>query len=65
MANHSSILAWKFSWTEELDRLWSIGLQRVGHNLAHVHIGSAGVIWIFVCVHVCLSRCKHGPWLPW
>ena len=29
MATHSSILAWKISWTEELGRLQSMGLQRV------------------------------------
>ena len=29
---HSSILAWKITWTEELGRLQSIGLQRVGHD---------------------------------
>ena len=29
MAIHSSILAWKISWTEEPGRLPSIGLQRV------------------------------------
>ena len=27
MATHSSILAWRISWTEEPDRLQSIGLQ--------------------------------------
>ena len=32
MATHSSILAWKIPWTEELGRLQSIGSQRVGHN---------------------------------
>ena len=32
MATHSSILAWKIPWTEEPDRLQSVGLQRVGHN---------------------------------
>ena len=32
MATHSSILAWKISWTEEPDRLQSMGSQRVGHN---------------------------------
>ena len=30
MATHSSILAWKSPWTEELRRLESMGLQRVG-----------------------------------
>ena len=32
MATHSSILAWRIPWTEEPDRLHSIGLQRVGHD---------------------------------
>ena len=32
MATHSSILAWKIPWTEELIRLQSMGLQRVGHD---------------------------------
>ena len=32
MATHSSILAWRIPWTEELGGLQSMGLQRVGHN---------------------------------
>ena len=32
MATHSSILAWKISWTEEPGRLQSMGLQRVGYD---------------------------------
>jgi len=32
MATHSSTLAWKIPWTEEPDRLQSMGLQRVGHH---------------------------------
>ena len=32
MAIHSSILAWKIPWTEESDRLQSMGSQRVGYN---------------------------------
>ena len=31
MATHSSILAWRILWTEEPDRLQSMGLQRVRH----------------------------------
>ena len=34
MATHSSILAWRISWTEEPGGLQSVGSQRVGHNLA-------------------------------
>ena len=33
MATHSSTLAWKIPW-EKPGRLQSMGLQRVGHNLA-------------------------------
>ena len=32
MALHSSTLAWKIPWTEEPDRLQSLGLQRVRHD---------------------------------
>ena len=32
MATHSSILAWKISWTEEPGGLQSMGLQRIGHD---------------------------------
>ena len=32
MATNSSILAWRIPWTEEPDRLQSIGSQRVGHD---------------------------------
>ena len=32
MVTHSSILAWKFSWTEEPGGLQSMGSQRVGHD---------------------------------
>ena len=34
MATHSSTLAWEISWTEEPGELQSVGLQRVGDNLA-------------------------------
>ena len=32
MATYSSTLAWKIQWMEEPSRLWSMGLQTVGHN---------------------------------
>ena len=32
MATHSSSLAWRIPWREEPGGLWSIGLQRVGHD---------------------------------
>ena len=33
-ATHSSILAWRISWTEEPGRLQSMGWQRVRHDCA-------------------------------
>ena len=32
MATHSSTLAWKIPWTEEVGRLQSMGSERVGHD---------------------------------
>ena len=32
MATHSSTLAWEIPWTEGPGRLWSLGLQTVGHD---------------------------------
>ena len=32
VATHSSILAWRIPWTEELGGLHSMGLQRVRHK---------------------------------
>ena len=32
MATHSSIIAWRIPWTEELGKLQSMGSQRVGHD---------------------------------
>ena len=32
IATHSSILAWKIPWTEEPDKLQSMGSQRVRHD---------------------------------
>ena len=37
MATHSSILAWRIPWTEELGKLGSIGWQRVGHDWVTWH----------------------------
>ena len=34
MATHSSIPAWRIPWTEEPNRLQSVGSQRAGHDRA-------------------------------
>ena len=42
IATHSSVLAWEIPWTQELDRLQSMRLQRVGHDSAqHSHVPPA------------------------
>ena len=38
MATHSSILAWRISWTEEPARLQSTRSQRIRHKLACIHV---------------------------
>ena len=35
MATYSSIVAWEIPWTEEPGGLYSMGLQRVGHDLVN------------------------------
>ena len=34
MTTHPSMLAWEIKWTEESGGLQSMGLPRVGHNIA-------------------------------
>ena len=42
MATHSSILAWRIPWTEEPDRLQSVGSQRDTTERAHTHVHTHG-----------------------
>ena len=44
MATHSSILAWRISWTEEPGGLQSTGLQRVGHDWAGTGVRAKGMM---------------------
>ena len=43
VATHSSILAWRTPWTEELGRLQSMGSQRVGHD-SMINSSSGGLM---------------------
>ena len=46
MATHSSILAWRISWTEEPGGLQSIGSQRVKHEwMTNFHFQSQSETW--------------------
>ena len=67
MATHSSTLAWKIPWTEEPDRLQSMGLQRVRHDSATSYWGNGfpgGAIGKEPSCQ-CLRFKRHGfdPWV--
>ena len=44
MATHSSIFAWRILWIEEPGGLQSIGLQKVGHERARMHVDRKSVV---------------------
>ena len=44
MATHSSIFAWRILWTEEPDRLQSMGLQRVD-TIAQLTLDYIDLCW--------------------
>ena len=46
LATHSSILAWRISWTEEPGRIQSMGKQRFGHNRLSLSLFSV-IVMIF------------------
>ena len=50
MASHSNILAWKIPWTEEPDRLQSMGLQGVGEDRATEHTHCHVLMPSFLCL---------------
>ena len=47
MATHSSILAWRFPWTEEPGGLQSMGSQRVGRDRSDL-----ACIYVCVCIPI-------------
>ena len=57
MATHSSILAWRISWTEEPRELPSMGSQRVWvtkHTRVHLY---AFYIYIYIHTHIYIVVC--------
>ena len=47
---HSSTLPWKITWTEEPDRLQSIGSQRIRHGLATEQQQHNNLVFAYVCM---------------
>ena len=58
MAAHSSTVAWKILWTEELGRLQSTGSQRVGHGLSNL-------TFTFHCHALEKEVASHSSVLAW
>ena len=57
---HSSILAWKISWTEEPGRLQSIGSQRVRHNWATNTLSTVCQALCWNLTHSCtFTKCSQ------
>ena len=75
MAIHSSILAWRIPWTEELNGLQSMGLQRIGHNQSqsnwvHMHvpvvvIHSLSRVWLFVTPRTAARQTSLSFTISW
>ena len=61
MATHSSILAWKITWTEEPGRLLSMGSHRVRHNWSDLAAAAAAfTIQYCICTPLQYS-CLENP----
>ena len=50
MATHSSILAWRIPWIEDLGGLQSVGSQRVGHDADHIWMTFFFSFFLFIGV---------------
>ena len=60
MATYSSNLAWRIPWTEEPNRLQSMGSQKVGHNWATNSFTTYEVLWCVLTIScpLCFSQRK-------
>ena len=66
MATHSSILAWRISWTEGPGGLQSTGLQRVGHSWAtntHTQVHTAVLLTAGTMLDSTSLEFTHPTWL--
>ena len=52
MATHSGILAWRFPWTEEPNRLQSMGFQKVGQIQLYIYIHTHILFYVFFSIMV-------------
>ena len=67
MATHSSLLAWRISWTEKPGRLQPRGLQKVRHDQSdlractHMRAHTHTHTHTHTCVHRGLQGVQHLP----
>ena len=55
MVTHSSVLAWRVSWTEEPGELQSIGSQRIRHDWTHIYLINTYVFSSFLSLIIYIS----------
>ena len=66
MATHSSILAWRIPWREELGKLESMGSQRVEHDWATKHTHSHSTLFREGSLLLWLNHLAKIPLsIPW
>ena len=61
---HSSVLAWRIPWTEDLGGLQSMGSQRVGHNWVTSHVThhikcnvpGGRILNVFILFWICINK---------
>ena len=59
LVTHSSILAWRISWTEEPSRLWFIEPQRIGHDWSDLSREGYGTPLQYSCLETPMDG---GAW---
>ena len=62
MSTHSSMLAWRIPWTEEPDRLQSMGVQRVNTT---EQLSTAEQLWLHTHTPLAIASHKAGLEFMW
>ena len=71
MATHSSIIAWRISWTEEPGELQSMELQRIGYDwvtwlhFISLHFTSVSQLWFLFPLSKALKIFLFSISFPW
>ena len=60
MAAHSSVLAWRIPWTEEVGGLQSMGSQTARYDWVVDTVRSHTASFIYACVYLCVCLFLHA-----